>query len=76
MDNFHSFGKFLMIIGIVIFIAGIFLMFFNKIPFLGKLPGDFVIKKNNFTIYFPLITSIILSILLSILFYFFFKFKK
>jgi hypothetical protein len=65
-----------MIIGIVIFIIGILLMFFNKIPFLGKLPGDIVIKKNNFTIYFPLVTSIVLSILLSILFYFFFKFKK
>ncbi|MFC2093071.1 DUF2905 domain-containing protein [Bacteroidota bacterium] len=65
-----------MIISIMIFIVGILLMFFNKIPFLGKLPGDFVIKKNNLTIYFPLVTSIILSILLSLLFYFFFKFKK
>jgi len=75
MENFQGLGKFLMVIGIVIFLIGTLLMFFNKIPFLGKLPGDIVIKKDNFTLYFPIVTSIIISIILSLLFYFFFRHK-
>ena len=38
-----------------------------KIPYLGKLPGDIHIKRKNFTIYFPLTTSIIVSIIVSII---------
>ena len=42
-------------------------MISGKIPFLGKLPGDIQIQKENFGFYFPLGTSILLSIILSIL---------
>jgi hypothetical protein len=49
------------------------LLFRNTgIPFLGKLPGDIIIQRKNFTFYFPVMTSMILSILLSIILYFFF----
>jgi hypothetical protein len=65
-------GKFLVITGVVIAAIGTALLLFKDgIPFLGKLPGDIVIERKNFTFYFPLATSIILSIILSIIFYFF-----
>ncbi|MGR3765182.1 DUF2905 domain-containing protein [Rossellomorea sp. NS-SX7] len=63
--------KLLMIIGGIILIIG-FLMQFIKI---GKLPGDIVIKKENTTFYFPLMTSILLSVILSLVFYFIGRFK-
>lgn len=75
MSSLHPIGKSLMLVGIIIFILGILLTYFDKIPFLGKLPGDITIKKENFTIYFPIVTSIILSILLSLIFYLINKFK-
>jgi len=62
-------GKILIIFGIVLISIGLLLIFFNKIPFLGKLPGDVYIQKKNFTFYFPLATSILISIILSILFW-------
>lgn len=71
--QFQSFGKVLIILGIIIVIAGVILLFAGKIPFIGKLPGDFVIRKKNFTIYIPIATSILISIILSLIFYFFRK---
>jgi hypothetical protein len=64
-------GKFLLIAGIVIAATGACLLFFkNGIPFAGKLPGDIIIQRKNFTFYFPIATSMLLSILLSLIFYF------
>jgi Protein of unknown function (DUF2905) len=63
--------KLLMIIGGITLIIG-FLMQFIKI---GKLPGDIVIKKENTTFYFPLMTSILLSVILSVVFYIIGRFK-
>ncbi|MDD5584683.1 MAG: DUF2905 domain-containing protein [Candidatus Omnitrophica bacterium] len=67
----NSLGKSLIIIGIIISIIGVGLVFFSrfKIPFLGRLPGDIVIQKKNFTFYFPLATSILVSIVLSLILY-------
>lgn len=70
MEDFSGTGKAIFIAGIVITVIGLIVMFFNKIPFIGKLPGDIVIKKENFTLYFPIVTSILLSIILSLIFYF------
>ena len=63
-----SIGKILIVVGIVFVIAGLAYIYGPKIPWLGKLPGDISIKKDNFTFYFPIATSIIISILLSIIF--------
>jgi len=68
MSPFHEFGKVLIFLGIFMIIVGLFLFFIPKIPFIGRLPGDIIIKKDNFTFYFPLATSILLSIILTILF--------
>jgi len=62
-------GKALIIFGIVFIGVGLFLVFSNKIPFLGRLPGDICIQKKNFTFYFPIVTSLIISAILSLLFW-------
>ncbi len=64
-------GKMLVILGVVIVLVGIALIFANKIPFLGRLPGDIYVKKDGFSFYFPLTTSIIISIILSLIFWIF-----
>jgi hypothetical protein len=58
-------GKLLVVFGIAIVGIGLLLMFVDRIPFLGKLPGDISIKRENFRLYFPITTSIIVSLLLS-----------
>jgi hypothetical protein len=69
-------GKLLIILGIVCILAGLLIMYAPKIPFLGKLPGDISIERQNFKFYFPLATSIIISIILSLLLYFYNKLKN
>jgi hypothetical protein len=63
--DLHAIGKTLILLGCVTVGAGLLLFFFDKIPFLGKLPGDIYIQRKNFTFYFPLATSILASIILS-----------
>ncbi|MGB9762145.1 MAG: DUF2905 domain-containing protein [Caldimicrobium sp.] len=60
-------GKFLILLGIIIIVFGLILTLVPKIPYLGKLPGDIYIKKDNFVFYFPLGTSILISIFLTLL---------
>lgn len=74
--NLNYLGKFLVIAGFALIGLGIILLFSDKIPFLGKLPGDIVVKKRNFTFYFPIATSILISIVLSIVFYLLGHFRK
>jgi hypothetical protein len=65
------FGKILILFGIIFIGIGTILLFLEKLPFLGKLPGDILIQKKNLTFYFPLTTSIIISLFLSFLFWIF-----
>ena len=60
-----SAGKGLIIIGGMLMLAGLALVFSPKIPFLGKLPGDIHIQKNNFELYIPLATCLLLSIIVT-----------
>jgi cell division protein FtsW (lipid II flippase) len=69
-------GKLLIIIGIVFIVAGIIVMYSDKIPYLGKLPGDIQVERENFKFYFPVMTSIILSILISLILYFINRWKN
>ena len=62
-------GKTLIIFGIILIGLGALLTLVNKIPFLGKLPGDILIQKKNFSFYFPITTSILISIILSLFFW-------
>ena len=61
-------GKILIILGVVLVVIGLGFMFADKIPYIGRLPGDIYIKREKFSFYFPLATSIIISIILTILF--------
>ena len=71
----NDLAKGLILLGAVLIVAGLVLLFFQKVPFLGKLPGDILIKRENFTFYFPLATSIIVSILISLILYLFSKWR-
>ncbi|HWP85185.1 MAG TPA: DUF2905 domain-containing protein [Terriglobia bacterium] len=66
-------GKLLLVVGVVLIVLGVALLFGDRIPFfrLGRLPGDIVYRRGNFTFYFPLITSILLSLVLSAVLWFF-----
>ena len=66
-------GRVLIIIGLVLAGVGVILYVAPKIPWLGRLPGDFTFRRGNFTFYFPLATSIIISVILSLLLYLFRK---
>ena len=73
MNPLPEFGKLLLILGILFVVIGLILMLGPKIPLLGKLPGDFIVRRGNFTLYFPLATSILLSIVLTLIFFIFRK---
>jgi len=60
-------GKILLVAGLAIAVLGLLLMFGPKIPWLGRLPGDILIKRGNTTFYFPVVTCIVLSIVISLL---------
>jgi hypothetical protein len=64
-------GKMLIVFGIILAVVGVILLAGPKIPWLGKLPGDFIYRGRRVTFYFPLATSILLSIILSLLLYLF-----
>ena len=64
-------GKMIVFLGILLVVIGFIVILGNNIPFLGKLPGDIVVKKKDFVFYFPVVTCIIVSIILSIIFWLF-----
>ncbi len=68
-DGMQHIGRILLLIGIIIAVIGGIILIAGRIPGIGRLPGDIVIQKKNFTFYFPLATSIIISIILSLLFW-------
>jgi hypothetical protein len=63
-------GKTLIAIGIGCIILGVLVLVLDKIPGMGRLPGDIVIKRENFSFYFPLATCLILSLIISLIMYF------
>ncbi len=60
-------AKFLIFTGLIIVLFGLILLFAHKIPYLGRLPGDIIIQRKNFTFYFPLVTCLILSVVLTVI---------
>jgi hypothetical protein len=62
-------GKILILLGAVAVLIGVIIYFFgDKFTWLGHLPGDIRIEKENFRFYFPITTMILLSIILNILY--------
>ena len=71
--DLSGFGKILLGLGVLLFIIGAIFAFADRVPglgWLGRLPGDIVVKRENFSFYFPLATSVLVSIVLSLLMWF------
>jgi hypothetical protein len=71
VDDMQHIGRILVIFGVVTAALGVIIILSGKTQWLGRLPGDFVLHKKNFTFYFPLATSILISLLLTLLFWIF-----
>ena len=64
---FDSVARLLILFGIVLALVGGLLLLLGKVPLLGRLPGDIVIRRETWSFYFPLTTSIVISVALSLL---------
>lgn len=64
----NGIGRFLIVLGAVLILLGLLMPWLGKLG-LGRLPGDIVIERENFSFYFPITTSILLSLLLSLIFW-------
>ena len=61
-------GKFLIIAGVIILVVGIVFYFFHdKLRWIGHLPGDIRVERENFQFYFPITTMILFSLLLTVI---------
>lgn len=76
MREWASIGKLFIGIGAVMAVLGVLFLLVDRVPgagslfgWFGKLPGDISIKRDNFSLFFPLGTSLLLSVVLSLLFY-------
>ena len=70
MFDFSNLGRYFIIIGLIIAGIGFALIFAGKIPWLGRLPGDFFFRGKNFSFYFPLTTGILISVILTLILWF------
>jgi hypothetical protein len=73
MFDFQFLGKSLIGFGVIITLIGVLVFFSDKIPFIGRLPGDIYIKRENFSFYFPLATGLLLSLVISLILWLFRK---
>lgn len=65
---FETFGKMVLVLGLFLVIIGGVMLFGGKLFGLGRLPGDIIIQKEDFSFYFPVVTCVVISILLTIIF--------
>lgn len=71
-DRVTGMQKTIIIIGIVVVVIGLAWPWLSRLP-LGRLPGDIIISRPNFKVYFPVTSMILLSIILSVIFWIFRK---
>ena len=67
MTDFSSLGKMMIVVGALLFLVGLLLVWGPKIPYLGRLPGDFFVQRKGFSLYFPVVTCVVLSILATLI---------
>jgi len=70
VSDFSNIGKLLIVIGLLIAGIGVALLLSGKVPWLGRLPGDFLFQGKQSSFYFPLTTSILISVVLSLIMWF------
>ena len=64
-------GKLLIVSGVVLIVAGLVVAAVGRIPWLGRLPGDIIIRRDNFVFYVPLASCVLVSAVISLLVYLF-----
>ena len=62
-----GFGRVLIFLGVALIVVGTLLSWGPRLPWLGRLPGDLLIKRDGFTFYAPLATGLLISLVLSLL---------
>lgn len=60
-------GRWLVVLGLVLAAIGVVLLFADRLPWLGRLPGDIRIERGNVRVYFPLATCLLISVIVTIL---------
>ncbi len=70
---FEALGRWLLLAGVFLALAGLGFLFLGKLPGLGRLPGDIVVQRGRFTFVFPLMTCLLLSLLLTLILNLFFR---
>jgi len=78
MESFGGVGKMLMLVGAAVLLIGVMVALIERgaagpLSWLGRLPGDIVIKREHVTVYLPLTTSLVISAVLSVLAWVFFR---
>jgi hypothetical protein len=73
---YKEIARALIIFGILFLMIGLGLYYRDRLPFLGRLPGDILIRKKGVTFYFPFMTSLLASLILSLPFFIFSSWKK
>lgn len=68
--DFTHIGKLLIVVGLLTAGIGIVLLLSDKIPWLGRLPGDFLFEGKHSSFYFPLTTSILISVVITLILWF------
>jgi len=66
MDHLEPLGRALVVIGLFITVLGAIMILTPRVPWLGRLPGDIVIQRDDLTIYIPITTMLIVSVVLSL----------
>jgi hypothetical protein len=67
MPGFDNLGRVLIVVGLVLAGLGLLLLLAGRLPFLGRLPGDIAIERDNVSCFFPIATMILLSLLLTVI---------
>ena len=67
LRDVQDLGRLLLVVGVVVALAGALLLMAPRLPWLGRLPGDFVVRRGPVTFYFPLATSLVVSVVVSLL---------
>ena len=75
MTDLSSLGRWVVVLGLILVAVGMVIWATGKLPWLGRLPGDFRIEGEHFKFYFPLATCILISLLGSLILWLLSKFK-
>jgi len=73
MEPRSHFGVALVVLGLLIIVSGLVMIYIDRIPYIGRLPGDINIHGKEWSIHFPIVTGIVLSLILTVILNLFFR---